>query len=124
MARFPVFSHNKGNRIKLFYDPKKVYPQRHDASSFYPLLVSFHFQIAYRKLRNLRIDINKLIGKVSINLLHHTKFITSCKVIHFCNHYNYCTCWFSCQSCTPKQIDLTSVFVIGASTKSFSSWKS
>ena len=27
----------------------------------------------YRKMRNLQINVNKLVGKVSINLLHHTK---------------------------------------------------
>ena len=54
----------------------EIYPQCHDAS-FYPLLVSFHLQITYRKVRNLQIGVNKLLGKVSINLLHHVKFITS-----------------------------------------------
>ena len=49
---------------------KKVYPQHHDAS-FYLLLVSFHLQIAYRKVRNLRIGVNKLVGKMSINLMSH-----------------------------------------------------
>ena len=68
---------------------KKVYPQRHDAS-FYPLLVSFCLQIAYEKVRNLRIGVDKLIGKVSINLLHLTKFIMSRKVSCFYNHHDYC----------------------------------
>ena len=36
---------------------------------FYPLLVSFRLQIAYKKLRNSRIGVNKLVGYVSINLL-------------------------------------------------------
>ena len=42
-------------------------------ASFYPLLVSFGLQITYRKVRNLQIGIDKFVGKVSINLLHHTK---------------------------------------------------
>ena len=32
-----------------------------------------HLQITYKKVRNLRIGVNKLVGKVLINLLHHTK---------------------------------------------------
>ena len=63
-------------RIYKTVVPKNVYPQRHDAS-FYPLLVSFHLQIASRKVRNLRIGVNKLVRKVSINLLRHVKFIMS-----------------------------------------------
>ena len=34
------------------------------------VLPNFHPQIGYRKVRNLRIDVNKLVGKVSINLPH------------------------------------------------------
>ena len=48
----------------------------------YPLLVSFHLQIAYRKVRNFQIVVNKLVGKVWINLLHHAKFIMSRKVYY------------------------------------------
>ena len=55
--------------------PKNVYPLQHGAF-VYPLLLSFHLQVAYRKVRNLQIDVNKLIGYVSINLLHHSNFIT------------------------------------------------
>ena len=36
-------------------------------ASFYSLLVSFRPQITYRKVRNSRIGVNKLLGKVSIN---------------------------------------------------------
>ena len=43
----------------------------HDAS-FYPLLICFHLQIAYRKVRSLQIGVNKLVGKVLVNLLCHT----------------------------------------------------
>ena len=67
IAKAPVFSHNKGNCVRFM---KKVYPQHHDAS-FHPLLVSFHFQIPYRKMRNLRIGVNKLVGQGV------DKFITS-----------------------------------------------
>ena len=50
-----------------------------------PLLVSFRLQIAYGKVKNFQIGVNKLVGnlKVSINyciprsLLRHAKFITS-----------------------------------------------
>ena len=87
---------------------KNIYPLCHGAS-FYPLLLSFHLQIAHRKVRNLQIDVDKLVGKVLLHLLHHCLF----------NQHNYqCTCYcfchnqqLSCQSCSGKQIDLTSVFV-------------
>ena len=62
MARAPVFSHNKGNRVGLeTIVPKNVYLLRRGAS-FYPLLVSFRLQIAYRKARNWRIGVNKFVG--------------------------------------------------------------
>ena len=78
-------------------------------------VVLFSLQIASRKVRNLWIGVNKLVGKVLINLLHHTKFIMSHKVSHLCNQHNYqCTFWLSCWSCTPKQTDLTSGFVTTA----------
>ena len=68
MARAPVFFAKKGNRAG-FTKPscQKRYPLRH-AASFYLLLVSFCLQIAYRKVRNLQIGVNKLVGYVSINL--------------------------------------------------------
>ena len=65
--------------MKLLFDPKNVYPLRSGAS-FYPLLISFRLQITYRKVRNLQIGVNKLVGKVSINLLYQAQFIASCKV--------------------------------------------
>ena len=91
MARAPVFSQNKGNRIgfmqflfqKTFIHSTMVLP-----FMLYKL-VSFCLQITYRKVRNLQIGVNKLVGKVSINLLHHTKFIMSCKVSLLCNQHNY-----------------------------------
>ena len=85
--------------------PKDVYPLHHGAS-FYPLLVSFRLQITYRKVRNSQIHVNKLVGQVSINLLHHTKFITSLKVSHYCNQHNYrCTCCVEVVHLN-KQLDL------------------
>ena len=33
--------------------------------SFYPLILSFHLQIAYGKVRSLLIGVEKLVGKVS-----------------------------------------------------------
>ena len=56
MARAPVFSHNRLCWIYKTVVLKKVYLQRHDAS----VLISFLFQITYRKMRNLRIGISKL----------------------------------------------------------------
>ena len=41
------------------------------------LLLSFRLQIAYRKVRNLEIGVDKLVGKVSINLLCHAK-VSAC----------------------------------------------
>ena len=35
--------------------------------------------MAYRKVRNSRIGVDKLVGKASINLLRHTKFISHAK---------------------------------------------
>ena len=43
--------------------------------SFYPVLLSFCLQITYRKVINLQIDVDKPVGKVSINLLCHTAVI-------------------------------------------------
>ena len=69
--------------------PKKVYRLYHGAF-FYPLLGSFHLQIAYRKVKNLQIGV---VGKVSINLLRHVKFIASRKVSCLCNQHTY-GCYF------------------------------
>ena len=66
-------------------------------------VVSFDLQIAYRKVRNLPIGVNKLVGKVPINLLHHAKFIMSHKVS---------PCVISLIINAPSKIDLTSVFVV------------
>ena len=49
-----------------------IYPLGHGVS-FYPLLIGFHLQITYRKVQNLQIGVDKLVGKVSMNLLHHAK---------------------------------------------------
>ena len=48
-----------------------------------------------------------------INLLHHAKVITSSEVSCLCNQHNYrCAFYLSCQSCMPKEIDLTSVLLL------------
>ena len=39
-----------------------VYPPGHGVS-FHPLLLSFDLQITYRKVRNLQIDVDKLVEK-------------------------------------------------------------
>ena len=75
MARAPVFSHNKGNHVgftKLLFRRKFI----HCAMMHF----SFHLHIAYRKVRNLRIGVNKLVGKVSINLLCHTTKSAVCVI--------------------------------------------
>ena len=51
-----------------------IYPLCHGVF-FYPLLLIFCPQITYRKVRNLQIDFDNLVGKASINLLHHTKSV-------------------------------------------------
>ena len=48
-----------------------IYPLCQGAS-FY-LLLTFHLQIIYRKVRNLQNDVDKLVGKVVLKLLHHAK---------------------------------------------------
>ena len=56
------------------------------------ITLSFHLQITYRKVRNLRIGVDKLVGKLLINL-----FITSCKVSCLHNQHNYqCACCCTC----------------------------
>ena len=49
-----------------------AYPLCHSVF-FYHLLLSFCLQFTYRKVRNLRIGVDKLVGKVSINLFRHVK---------------------------------------------------
>ena len=56
-----------------------VFPLCHGVS-FYPILVNFCLQITYRKVRNLQIGVDKLVGKVSINLLRLAKS-TACVII-------------------------------------------
>ena len=72
-------------------------------TSFYPLLVSFRLQIANRKVRNSQIGINKLVGQVSINLLHHAKFIMSASCVISI------TC---CVKLYTKQIDLQAFLLL------------
>ena len=54
---------------------KNIYPLHHGVS-FYPLLLSFHLQIAYIKVRNLQIGVDKLVWMDSINLFWHAKSAT------------------------------------------------
>ena len=42
-----------------------VYPLHHSVS-FYPSLLTFHLQITYRKIRNLQIDVDKLVGDIAV----------------------------------------------------------
>ena len=93
---------------------KNIYPLQHGAS-FYPSLLSFYLQIVYRKVRNLQIGVDKLVGKVSINLLCHAEFITSHKVsacvISILIKVPAVAMPTPIVSCKCKQIDLTSNFV-------------
>ena len=61
MAMAPVFHTIKSRRIYETVVPKNVYPLGHGVS-FYPSLLSFRLQIAYRKVRNSRIGVNKLVA--------------------------------------------------------------
>ena len=62
------FLHSKGNRIYEAIVLENIYPLHHGVS-FHPLSVSFCLQIAYRKVRNLQIGVDKFLIKVLINLL-------------------------------------------------------
>ena len=68
-------------------------------------------------MRNLRIGVIKLVRKVSINLLHHPKSAV-CVISIIINSpavaYSMVSTQLNCQSCIPKQIDLTSLFVTTA----------
>ena len=106
-AMGPIFSHNKGNCVRFtkllfcrFIHCAVVIP-------FYPLLVSFRLQIAYRKVGNLQISDNKLVEKVSINLLYLVKsVICIIRIIIDVPAIAYTVVIRSlCR--TPKQIDLT-----------------
>ena len=63
MDRAPFFSQNNGNRVGFTETvvPKNVYALHH-GPSFYPSLVNFRLQIAYGKVGNSRIGVNKLVG--------------------------------------------------------------
>ena len=60
---------------------KNVYPLLYGVSFTGSLLVSFCLQIAYNKMRNLQIGLDKLVGKVLINLLRHTKSVAWVSII-------------------------------------------
>ena len=68
----PEFLQKKLTEVSMNVDPL-----HHDVF-FYPLLVSFHLQIAYKKVRNLQNRVDRLVGKVLIHSLHHTKFARAC----------------------------------------------
>ena len=108
MARAPVFY-----TIKLIVsDLRNRCSKEHLFNApwcfLYPLLVSFHLQIAYGKVRNSQIGVNKLVGQVLINLLCHAKFIASaaCVISIIINA--------PAVSCTLNQIDLQEFFVTTA----------
>ena len=87
-ATAPVFhTTKKSHWIYETVVPMNIYPLHHGVS-FYPLLLSFHLPITHRKVRNLRIDVDKFVRKASIN------FITS-SGLH--NQHNYQ--WICCCLC-------------------------
>ena len=64
-------------------------------ASFYPLIVSCRLHIVYKKVRNLRMGVNKPVGKVSINslchiqsLIHHAKSVICVVIIIIDEHYS------------------------------------
>ena len=76
----PEFLHKKLTEVLMNVDPL------HNDVFFYPLLVSFHLPIAYKKVKNLENSVDRLVGKVLI----HVQCITShkvCKCLH--NQHNY-----------------------------------
>ena len=62
MAKAPVFHTTVKRQIYETIVPKNVYLLHHGAS-FYPLLVSFHLQIAYGKMRNSLIGVKGAIRR-------------------------------------------------------------
>ena len=67
----PDFLHNKVNSVGVcqIYEtlvPMSIYPLHHGVF-YYPLLLTFHLQIAFRKVRNFQIGVEKLVGKVLLN---------------------------------------------------------
>ena len=80
------------------------------------LLLSFHLQIALRKVRNLQIKFDIVEEKVLINYMS-CKFITTQVVCAISKIINTPAVAYTCycyKSCTPKQIDLTNIFVTTA----------
>ena len=59
MAMAPVFHTTK---VIMSHICSEGYLSPAPGASFYPLLVSFHLQTTYEKVRNLRIGVNKLVG--------------------------------------------------------------
>ena len=69
------------NFLKNCNLPEFCLPAHQLVCLLYPFLVSFCLQIAHRKVGNLQIVLDKLVGKVMTNLIHHTKLAT-------CKNYN------------------------------------
>ena len=46
----------------------------------HPLLLSFHLEIAHRKVRNLRIGVNKLVKKASIKINYVKSQLLACLI--------------------------------------------
>ena len=70
----PDFLQSKSSHVRFAL--KNIHPLHHGAS-FYPWLVSFCLQIAGE---NLQMGVDKLVGKVSINILLHVK-LAACVII-------------------------------------------
>ena len=94
MARASFLSHNKDNCIGFTKRCSDERLSTHHGASFYPLLGNFHLQIAYRKVKNSRIGVNKLVGKVLVNSLCHAVYLLqSLKVsLLFDQHNHRSTC--------------------------------
>ena len=67
-------------------------------SMVFPLLhfIAFIFKSITKRMRNLYIGVDKLVEKMSINLLHYTK-INVTQISHLCKQHNYwCACCYLC----------------------------
>ena len=74
----PEFLYSNGNHVRF---TKLLFQECLFTAPWWFLLsfiVSFCLQI--RKIRNLQIGIDKHVGKVSINLLYHSKYISHCVI--------------------------------------------
>ena len=88
----PEFLNSKGNHVrftKLLFQRTFIY-----YTKMFPLILynlAFIFKSLTERWETWQNCVEKVIGKVLINLLHHAKFITSCKASHLCNHRYYIT---------------------------------